>query len=911
MKSVTKVWSGKVARISVRRPGLIVLITVIITAFAMFLSSSLKMKMNWTDLLPGSNKVVQRYEEIQERFGNAGSFVIAIEGDYQRIVQMASALKPLLNKSELLYNVQDEIPVDFIREHGFVLLKENQFDRALRRSSDPGLTGSFRGLNNDFEREYSESESNMRRDEVEIARGILGLSRSLEILTDNFSGKNNAAPIEEAVDAFSIGERWMLSLDRRMLLIMCQPMCLETEIDSLMRTADELEGILDEVRPSFPDVSADLTGMGKIAQDEMNSIGIYTQILALVALVMIYLLLARSFRGWVTPLIALAPLFVGIIWTMGLLQLWFGSLNAFTIMMGLVLLGLGIDFSIHLISRFFEETGKGVTLEEALIITLGGTGVGVLTGGFTTAAAFLTLMIADTDGVYEFGAACGFGALLTLAAIFIMLPSLLVLYYRFSQRKSEYEISSATLPDQAGNSQTEGFVFLGNIARASWKHPVLFLGLSVLIAAFSIWGMKHIQFEYDWLNLEPKGLKSIQLQREIPDRFGMSDHASWIIAQSIEESRTLKKALKKKSLVGDVSAISDFIPSLERLEQYAPRLQDFKRSLNETYIKDNISGDQDELVVEIDRLWDNLDLMSNLAFASGLDRIVKVIDQITGTDSETGKVDKTAVLPTLSRMISDGVDETTASIINTAWFEMMKYNLIKMSNPDPIEIQDLPETVRRNHVARVGDGFLIHVVPRKYLWSKKDLDRFVEQTETVTSDVTGTEQLINVLFDEILTDGKKSALIALAVIGVLVLIHFHGLIGLLSLFPLAGGALSMLGLMYLFGMKYNYMNLISVPIILGIGIDDGIHALHRFREESGFGEDRISKTFSLVGRAIMLTSLTTMIGFGSIAFYAMEGMASFGKALFMGVGLCFISTIILLPASLRLFYGNIKKETVS
>jgi predicted RND superfamily exporter protein len=111
----------------------------------------------------------------------------------------------------------------------------------------------------------------------------------------------------------------------------------------------------------------------------------------------------------------------------------------------------------------------------------------------------------------------------------------------------------------------------------------------------------------------------------------------------------------------------------------------------------------------------------------------------------------------------------------------------------------------------------------------------------------------------------------------------------------------MLGLMYVFRMKYNYMNLITTPIILGIGIDDGVHALHRYGEQAGRGVERVTNSFQSVGKAILLTSITTMIGFGSVGFYEMRGMASFGHVLFMGVGTCFIATIVVLPATIRLF----------
>ena len=111
----------------------------------------------------------------------------------------------------------------------------------------------------------------------------------------------------------------------------------------------------------------------------------------------------------------------------------------------------------------------------------------------------------------------------------------------------------------------------------------------------------------------------------------------------------------------------------------------------------------------------------------------------------------------------------------------------------------------------------------------------------------------------------------------------------------------MLGLMYVFRMKYNYMNLIATPIILGIGIDDGVHALHRYCEQPGGGSKRVYDSFRFVGKAILLTSITTMIGFGSVGFYAMRGMASFGQVLLMGVGTCFLATVFVLPATLRVF----------
>jgi len=222
-----------------------------------------------------------------------------------------------------------------------------------------------------------------------------------------------------------------------------------------------------------------------------------------------------------------------------------------------------------------------------------------------------------------------------------------------------------------------------------------------------------------------------------------------------------------------------------------------------------------------------------------------------------------------------------------------------MSNPAPIEIDDLPANVQRAFIPHTGEGYLMNIIPRDYLFEKSSMERFSTQTEAVDPGVISTEKLFLVMMEETLADGREAALLALIAIALLLVAHFRGLIGLLAMAPLVVGAASMLGLMYVLGMEYNYINLIAVPIILGIGIDDGVHALHRFHKEPGEGVERVSLSFRMVGKAILLTSITTMIGFGSVGIYEMRGMASFGHVLFMGVGLCFVATVLVLPAVLR------------
>jgi hypothetical protein len=106
----------------------------------------------------------------------------------------------------------------------------------------------------------------------------------------------------------------------------------------------------------------------------------------------------------------------------------------------------------------------------------------------------------------------------------------------------------------------------------------------------------------------------------------------------------------------------------------------------------------------------------------------------------------------------------------------------------------------------------------------------------------------------------------------------------------------MSGLMQFFGMQLNMMNIMTIPLIIGIGIDDGVHAMHRYK----ICHD-VSEVFSSTGKAILLTSLTTMLGFGSLTFATMRGLGSMGLSLFLGTAACFITTLLIIPPIIRLF----------
>ena len=134
------------------------------------------------------------------------------------------------------------------------------------------------------------------------------------------------------------------------------------------------------------------------------------------------------------------------------------------------------------------------------------------------------------------------------------------------------------------------------------------------------------------------------------------------------------------------------------------------------------------------------------------------------------------------------------------------------------------------------------------------------------------------------------------IVFVLLLIDFrHPGYALMAMIPLMAGVLWMVGLMRLTGMQFTVINVMGLPMILGIGIDDGVHIIHRWLYE---GKSNLKLVFASTGKAILLTTLTTMLAFGSLTFSVWRGFASLGSALFLGVGACFVTTLFFLSGIL-------------
>lgn len=888
--------------VAIRHRRLVYITSALLTLGALATAARLKLDMRWSTLLPHSLPVVQEYDKIDANFLQPGNMIIAISGpDRVELEHLTDEVTALLDrelvcapevdatkcKAEQRYArfVYGKLPEAWLTEHALRLAKPQDARRFADLLADPRLVPYLTHVNDDLEAEFADAEA-VANQEREMVGSLDALESLVRGLAAAAGGRVDEASVARIVRDLTIGQPYLFSLDNQMSLVMVASAVAFDDFETTPLLDKKIEALLAPLAAQHPGYRIERTGMVAIGRDEMDSVGPITQLITLLALVLIFALLVWNFRSVMTPVLSLVPIVLGIAWAMGIIAVTLGTLNLITVMIMVVLLGLGIDFTIHLCNRFGEEVAGGAGLETALERTIARTGAGVLTGALTTAAAFFALCFADTKGIREFGITAGIGVLATLAAALWVLPPLLA---DATQRR----LRRGKPPKPALD-----FSPFGRLAVRMGRAPVPVILVALAITATGIWAGTKLGWEWNFMELEAKGLRSVELQDEIIDKYKLSVSLSLLTAKTVEESRALRQELKQNRLVGDVDDVSLWL-SRPDLPEAAPHIARLREALSEDHPPMALAGsseavpaNREELVAELDRLWANLVEIQALSITGGQDRVVEKTQRLVATRARRAQ----GLLKTISaRLAGAGVAWPAVQHFSHSFARLLAEQARTMAaGTEPVTLEILPPDIRARYVSKTADGFLMRFYPKHNLYERDALEAFQASVSRVHQAITGTPQMILFMSLETMREGKLAVLISLAVILLLLLVDFRRpLVALVTFLPLLGGLSITFLVMWLMGEKLNYVNMIGLPVIIGIGVDDGVHFFHRFLQE---GRGGLARAATSVGRAMLMTTLTTMIGFGSLMLYLMRGMASMGLVLFIGVGACFVVTVTVLPA---------------
>jgi len=669
---------------------------------------------------------------------------------------------------------------------------------------------------------------------------------------------------------------YLTSHDGQRYFLLAQPAQITSSLDFIRPLVATARDRIARVAAQHPGLQAGVTGTPALIQEEMAAIRRDSFVTTALAGVGVMLLCLWAFhRVRLAPLVLLS-LAMGVSWTAGAITLSIGYLSLITSSFAVILIGLGVDYGVHLVSQYEIELAEGRQEQEALQNSISKTGPGLLTGAGTTAVAFFTITLMEFRGFAQLGFVAGIGVLLCLLAMLTVLPALLVLDGARRRRLGKPRLHQM----ERGH----------RITLAILRYPRTVLALGLVLTVLLALKAREVRYNENLEDLLPAGAESLRLQDALRDSSALSPDFSVILADDLEELARLHQVAPETESIGRRESLLDYLPSdagerqavLARLRPALERLR-----LPAPSNAELLPADLDASLAELEEAFVEVE---DLAFASGRVTLMEEAGQSLDLISQARQA-----LAATEPGHREAWQRGNVGLLE--WGRDWLDRLRRMAAQPPPTLQDLPQAVQSRLVGQTGK-YLLYLYPQEDLSQPDALRTFVLDCRKVNSAATGPPVLLYMHSRQI-RNGFNQALILGAVLALAILLLDFRRPGyaLLAALPTAVGLVWMLGWMGWIGLQFNLANLIAVPLILGVGVDNGAHMMHRFLQE---GHQGMTVVLHHTGRAILISSLTTMIGFGSLALASHRGMASMGLILFSGVASCLITSTLLLPCLLRL-----------
>ncbi len=671
-------------------------------------------------------------------------------------------------------------------------------------------------------------------------------------------------------------------IDEKYVLVEILPQKDTGTVELIREPLLAVRGALDRVRERFPSVEMGLTGRPVLQADEMMTTDRDMRRATIAALIGVFVLFVVFFRRLVRPLLSVVCLGVAILLTFGVTMLTIGYLTLLSIVFAAMLVGLGIDFGIHFVARYQEELDRDGSVDGAIVRTLQTTGASIGTGAVTTAGAFFMTLFVDFQGLRELGFIAGAGVLICFLTMVTLLPVLILQADRIGiLRHGALRIRRVRVPG------------LDRVPR--WRWPILVvLGI---VTAVGVTRIEGLPYSANLLDLQAQNLESVQWEMRLIEDTDFSTWYAAFICNDLETVRARVERLEKAKADGIVGAY-------ESVLKYLPDEQDAKHAIltsawTELGLEQlapaapSADVDPDALVDSVGALLDSLDAASSALVRRGDDESLAMAKEVFAMSDAANAI---------VEALDEGGEDAAARLapFQAAWLgeaHGLLTGLCEALRPRRTEPRDLPEILRRRLVSKAEDRFIVYAYAQEDIWQEEPMERFITAMREIDPDVTGAPVQVYESAWRMRQGFLLAAAYSFGIVFLFLLLDLRSIRdSLLAMVPLAIGLLWLLELLPLIGLTFNLANFFALPILIGCGIDGGVHMLHRFRE---------TNSARVVGRttaaAVTLSFLTTMCGFGAMGTASHRGVASLGMMMVVGLLVVLLATVLLLPAVLRFF----------
>ncbi len=685
----------------------------------------------------------------------------------------------------------------------------------------------------------------------------------------NYSSPWGGPPGEQSPRQKMLEEpQYLFTGDGQLVFLLARPVKEPGSFTAALKSVSTARQIVEAVNAEFPDLRMGCTGLPVLETDEMVAAENDTRLASYLALAGVSLLFLLVYRSLAYPALTVVTLLVGTAWAFGWLTLTVGHLNILSATFAVMLIGMG-DYGVLWVMRYEHARKSGMEVRESLLHSTEHVAIGNLTAASTLALAFFAAIFADFKAVAELGWIAGCGVLLCAFACFTVLPSLLMLFDR-----------RGVLPIPISMAHPDQNTWLPWLRR----HAGIVLGLGFLLAGVIGAGASRVHYDHNLLHLQAADLDSVKWERTLIEHSAGATWHTLSYRASREETLALSERYQRLPEVSQVVEIASLVPPDQ--QQKRPLLEKIQQSLQRLPRRGGRIRHETPDLEQMRR--DLASLVEMLAARSSQQQLLAELH--AGMQSLFSTLAAIPVDTAASRLRH--LDERLAEDLAEGL-----HRLREVSTPSLITLEELPASLRERYVGKNGN-WLLRVFAKEDLWNFGPLEQFTETIRSVDPQATG-KPFGTVEGLKAMKNGLQRAGIYAFVVIVLVLwLDFRSLKRtLVAVLPLLLGVLLSVGVLGWCGWPLNPANMIAFPLILGVGVDNGVHVLHDFLIRRAGGQKGISRA---IGRGVLVKALTSMIGFATLMISTERGLVSLGFILTLGVGCSMLAALMLLPAALEL-----------
>ena len=810
---------------------IVLTIATILTLLSLYYAKDLRIETDLISLLPSDSSIAKLYDDFGSHDYLLAVIEVANNTSPQDLIHIAEEFSKAIYNREFIY--PPEYKIDSNSKDFFLKDSEKRVAQLLTDSDYKNIQNLLK-------------EDNIKKRAVwlkNVLNSMIPESIENKILTDPLNIDyvfQKRLMHSEGPLKINLKNGYYISPDGKMLLVILKPKASPSNYVFTTRMITFLKGAKQAVlaKLSSEGYDAVINFAGNHIESYNNSVIVKKDLLStvMISFIMVIGLFMLAFRRMSALFVVGLPLLIGLIWTLGITAFAIGHLSIITFSFAAILIGLGVDFAVHIYNRFCEEMLKGKSPEKSIETTLIETGEAIFMAALTTSVAFYGLMLTNFKGFQELGFISGTGILCCFVSMSFILPTLLLAHAK--RRKEKFIIHKLSS------------FGLGQITQTIGSYPRHVLAASIIITVYLGYHAMFVKFDTNLDNLK----QPVRSYQNLLIRLNLNFILPSSKLMAVVEDDTLQGALEKN-----------------------------------------------------DKLYNLLENTKDKYGILAYDSIRTILPSIKSQKEDHEKIKKLDLVKIRKNLrfvaVKNNLNPDIFNSFLKKFYRIQKNantnNFINLSLKSDEEFQRI---VRQFVVHKEGKYKIVtNIYPIKGQWDQKIPDEFIKYFQNRIDDISFTGLTIaSYNLQQIIQKNLALAiLLIMMVVFILLYIHFLSIKkSLLAISPVVCSFLWMLGTMNILGIKLNYLNIIIAPILIGIGLDNGIYIMQRFYEKEKL---ELIDAIEHTGRAIVVTSLTTMIGFGSLITANFHAIAQIGILTMLGIGYELLASLTILPAVLKIW----------